>query len=184
MKKVTMVLLFSLITIIGVGQEFLGIKPEGSRLEVVNKFIAKGFKVKPQSANQNVTSMLGIYAGTKYEVNIVSTPTSKKVWKISVYLPAETNWYSLKATYEKFLETLTNKYGQPNQSYNFFQSPYYEGDGYEMSAVMLEKCQYSAFWDNLYIQITQWKQVNISYENQINAELKEKETEKLNSNIF
>lgn len=185
MKKVTMVLLFSLITIIGAGQEFLGIKPEGSRLEVVNKFIAKGFKVKPQSANQNVTSMVGNYAGTIYEVNIVNTPTSKKVWKIAVYLPEETNWYSLKDTYEKYVETLTKKYGDPSKSYAFFHSPYYEGDGYEMNAVRLEKCSYLTFWgETIYIEITQWRQVRISYENPVNADLKEKETEKLNSNIF
>ena len=180
-----MVLLFSLITMFSIGQEFLGIKVDGTKSEVIAKFTAKGFKVRPGSTNDNVTPMVGKISGVPYEVNIVSTPTSKTVWKFAVYLPEQSTWYSLKSTYQQYLTTLTEKYGEPSDSYAFFKNPYYEGDGYEMSAVQLEKCYYQAYWSNgVWMEISKWKQVKINYENPTNSELDTQEKEKLNKTIF
>lgn len=187
MKKVNLILLFSVISFSCFSQEFLGIKVDGPKQEVVNKFIAKGFRVKTiKGGSENVTSMEGNYAGTNYEINIVNTPTSKKVWKIAVYLPEQSNWYSLKSSYEKYLETLTEKYGQPTKSYGFFSSPYYEGDGFEMTALAIEKCNYAAYWLDIImsIEISKYKQIKISYENAVNSELDDQEREKINKNVF
>jgi len=164
-------------------QEVMGIKVDGLRTEVINKFKAKGFKVTGTPSVKAVT-MEGTANGNKYEVVIVNTPTTKKVWKIGLYLSKQDDWYDIKATYEKFYNMLVEKYGEPNSSYTGFSSPYYEGDGYEMSAVGLNKCNYSAFWDFVYIEISQFKQVYLSYENAVNSELNTVENKNIDNKNF
>ena len=183
MKKVTIVLALNLFYLLSFSQDFLGVKVGGGRQETVNKFISKGFKVSI-TPSKTVTSMKGMVGNTEFEVLIVCTPTTKKVWKYIIYLPKETTWYSLKASYNTYLSVLTDKYGEPNTVYNTFVSPYYEGDGYEMSAVVLEKCNFYAFWDGVYMQISEYKQVSITYENDIMAQLNKDEYNAINSAIY
>jgi hypothetical protein len=64
MKKVSTIIIFNFLSIICFSQEFLGIKPEGNKTEVINKFIAKGFKVS--SSSENVTTIKGTFSGTYY----------------------------------------------------------------------------------------------------------------------
>ena len=120
-----------------------------------------------------------------YNVIYINTPISKKVWKFAVYLPAQTSWYSIKNQYQAKLSTLKDKYGEPKSSYENFINPYYEGDGYEMSAVTLDKVNYSAFWDNgISIEISKYKQVKICYENAENSALDDTEKTKIESKVF
>lgn len=185
MKKMNLILLAIMISASSFAQEFLGVKVDGTKQEFVAKFVAKGFKVvKVEGGNENATSMKGSYGGTNYELVIINTPVTKKVWKLAVYLPEQTSWYSLKSAYEQYLGVLVSKYGDPNKSYNFFKDPYYEGDGYEMSAVALDKCVFSSFWENIYIEISKYRQVKISYENATNSALDDEEKEKINKNVF
>lgn len=183
MKKATIILALNLFCILGFSQDFLGIKVGGGRQETVNKFLAKGFKVSITPSN-TVTSMKGMVGNTETEVLIVCTPTTKKVWKYIVYLPKQTTWYSLKSNYNTYLSVLTDKYGEPASSYNHFIDPYFEGDGYEMSAVALEKCSFCAFWDGVYIQISEYKQVSITYENEILSQLNKNEYNAINTAIY
>ena len=186
MKKFIMILLLTTLTIISFSQEFIGIKVDGKINDVVEKFKAKGLKVS-KSSSPNVISMEGIVGNRKLELNIVSTPTTKIVWKFAVYLPEQLSWTSLKSEYEEYLDVLTRKYGVPEKTYNFFSSPYKEGDGFEMTAVEVDKCVYSAFWpDNLglFIEISKWKQVKITYENRINSALDTKERDEIKNKIF
>ena len=44
------------------------------------------------------------------------------------------------------VELFTKKYGEPKDHFEFFSSPYYEGDGYELQALRKEKCNYISFW--------------------------------------
>jgi hypothetical protein len=48
--------------------------------------------------------------------------------------------------YTDLKRALTAKYGKPDSDFAFFNSPYYEGDGYEESAIKLGKGTFSAFW--------------------------------------
>lgn len=186
MKKGIMILLLTFLTIISFSQEFMGIKVDGKINDVVEKFKSKGLTVS-NSSRPNIISMEGIVGNSNLELNIVCTPTTKIVWKFSVYLAKQTSWTSLKSEYEEYLEVLTKKYGVPEKSFNFFSSPYKEGDGDEMTAVAVDKCGYSAFWlDNfgLYIEISKWKQVNITYENSINSAIDKKERDEIKNKIF
>jgi len=170
------------------GQEFLGIKVDGKKDAVIQSFKSKGFKIKSDSdINKDVVTLEGMAGTNNIDIAIVCTPKTKTVWKFSVRLPEKTTWTSLKNDFEQYLEILINKYGEPQKKYNFFSSPYKEGDGYEMTALSAEKCFFSAYWtDNLgvSIKISKFKQVNISYENVINSSLYDKERDELNKSIF
>ena len=37
------------------------------------------------------------------------------------------------------------KYGEPTEHFEFFSKPYYKGDGYEMQALRLDKCNYASY---------------------------------------
>lgn len=189
MKKPLFLFISTLIISLSYGQEFLGIKVGGKKEAVINAFKSKGFKVSPSSniIKDNVIRLNGSAGGKNLEVAIVCTPKSKIVWKFSVYLPEQSSWYLLKSDYEEHLKLLKNKYGEPNAEYSFFSSPYEEGDGYEMTAVSIEKCTYSAFWPSqigISIKISKFKQVNISYENAVNSALDDKERAELDKTIF
>ena len=202
MKKITLSFIFGLFTLFTSAQsnraatisafekeipEFLGIEVDGKRDEVIEKFKAKGFIVKGD-IDKPVVSMNGSVGNINFELIIVSSPKSKIVRKFSVYLPEQSSWNSLLNDYTRYKKTLTDKYGNPEKSFDFFSSPYELGDGYEMTAVAAEKSHYSAYWTlkgyALSIVISKWKQVRIAYENENNSKISEKEQKDIDSNIF
>jgi len=180
MKRVLVtLLLISALTVNA--QEFMGVKVAGTAASAIAQFKAKGFTLIDQS--EQFASMKGVGLGGKQlELNIVYSPKSKIVWKFSIYLPEQTTWYGLKDEYKSYVQSLTAKYGEPKKTYDFFLSPYEEGDGYELTAVGAEKCVYSAYFNNVSIYISQFKQVNISYENSANLAISKRERESINQN--
>jgi len=184
MKKSITLLLALAITISAFSQEFLGVKVDGTRDEIQKKFIAKGFSTKTTS-DKDYLSMRGYIGTTDIELLVLFTPKTKKAWKFVIYLPKQTTWYALKAQYNEYLEMLTTKYGEPKHDYHFFSSPYEDGDGYEMTAVAVEKCTYSAFWEDTYsIEISKFSQVKIAYENPVNSEIFSQEKKQIQTNSF
>ncbi len=176
----------STLSFVSKGQEFMGVKVEGDKTTFINQFKAKGFAVIGDPSSDAVL-MRGTISGKAYELVVVSTPKTKKIWKLSVFLPEVTSWNSIKREYENYLNILIEKYGAPDKTYRFFSSPYEEGDGYEMSAITLEKCVYSAYWSEsvgVSIQISKYKQIKIAYENAKNSLLDDTEKKELNSKIF
>jgi hypothetical protein len=164
-------------------QEFMGIKVDGSKQHITSQFIAKGFKKKTELPTTIVYS--GELNGSKIEVYATFTPKTNKCWKFSVWMPEETSWYTLKSKYEKYVSIFTEKYGKPDSDYAMFLTPYYEGDGYEMSAVSLEKCLYSSFWGEKYaVEISKYKQIKIHYENPTNSKLFDQEKKQVDNTIF
>jgi hypothetical protein len=164
------------------GQEFLGIKIDGKLSEVVAKFKLKGFKVtRPDNTNPFLSGKAGV---SVVDVLILSSPITKTVYKIAVYLPKRDDWETIKSEYEDYLNTLTAKYGTPTNSFNFFSDPYKEGEGDEMNAIAMEKCHYSAYWENMSISISEYKQINISYENPKNFTIRNIEVAKLKKDAF
>lgn len=66
--------------------------------------------------------------------------------------------------YRRMQETLKRKYGQPQNTFRIFRSPYHDGDGYEEQAIRLGKGTLATFWDGLYMEVTDKLTVDISYE--------------------
>lgn len=183
MKKIIIITLGLFLSLKGISQEFMGVKVEGGKSSITNQFTEKGL-TKVTSANPNVLIFEGDVNGTNVELYVAFTPKTNVAWKFSVYLPKRTNWYELKGDYEKYVQIFTNKYGAPTTSYSTFLSPYYEGDGYEMSAVSLDKTSYACFWDVYSIEITKYKQVRLGYENIENEKLNREEKNEINNATF
>ena len=168
-------------------QEFSGVPIDGDLTTFLTRIKAKGFTFKKYiEQGAIINGKIGI---RDVEVFVFTTPKSKKVFKLSVYFPERSTWGSLKSEYFELVEVLTKKYGEPTSRYSSFKSPYEEGDGYEMSAVQLEKCNYSTFWikrNNLsmVIDISKFHQINITYENDTNMKLKKDETNAIQSNAL
>lgn len=168
-------------------QVFDGVSISGDLPTALAKFKAKGYIV--QKTYTNSVLLKGKVGVSPVELYIFVTPKTKKVYKFTLYFDAQTTWYSLKSQYERYFDIFEKKYGEPDSKYDFFSSPYEEGDGYEMSAVSLEKATFSAFWlkrENLTISlsISKWKQVEVVYENDKNMDLAKKEKEEMESNAF
>ncbi len=109
---------------------------------------------------------------------VLGTNRGELVWKVVVKFPERVSWYSLKSEYNTFKTSYTNKYGAP-ESYEYFSDPYYEGDGYELQALRLEKCRYISYFTTslgtIMLKIGDDKCVTVVYEDAINVELKKSE---------
>ncbi|GEM_PF-861744 len=76
------------------------------------------------------------------------------------------------SVYQRMLGLLIEKYGDPDKSLAFFESPYYDGDGYEEQAIAIGKGHFIAMWgyskgdsnNDLAIMIDKDLDVTIGYE--------------------
>ena len=159
--------------------EFKGVPLNGKIDDFVKKLQSQGFSIVKKEDLGVIMS--GQFTGKEAEVMILNTRTTKTVWKVVVYLPKQTSWYSIKSEYEYYTEIFTKKYGKPSDSFSFFSDPYYEGDGYEMQAVRNEKC---TFFSGYHIQegiicvdISKYQQIRIAYEDATNTTLMDREKE-------
>ena len=168
-------------------QVFDGVEVSGDLPSTIAKFKAKGYIFKKYLDNGAILN--GKVGYRNVEVYIYVTPKSKKVFKFSVFLEEQLTWSNLKNDYDKYYDIFKEKYGAPDSEYSFFSSPYKQGDGYEMTAVTLEKATFSAYWlgrnnTSMVVSISKWNQVQLVYENDTNTDLKEKELSVIENNIF
>lgn len=189
MKQLLIIALATFLTSISYSQSFDGVPISGTLQEATTKFKAKGYILKETLDHGNGVIMKGKVNLQPIELWIFCTPTSKKVFKMNVFFDAQISWSSIKSEYERYKDILTNKYGEPDSQYDFFVKPYYEGDGYEMSAISLEKCTYASFWLNknnlsIHLLISKYKQVEISYQNDEMLIIAKSEFEKINQKSF
>lgn len=182
MKKILLTLCVGLLTFAVQAQEhmtFKGVSMGCNITTFVSQLKAKGFTVNYESDNGVVLE--GDFAGkSNCKVYVFPTKQNKMVWKVAVRFPEQSSWYSIKSEYHTFKDSYTEKYGKP-ESYEFFSSPYEEGDGYEMTAIRVEKCYYVSFFTTemgtITLEIDIDKCVQVSYEDSINTAIKSKEKE-------
>lgn len=188
-RIINVTIVFALTFVIGTGftfaqddsthLEFKGIPINGKIDDFVKKLQSQGFSIVNRE-NSGVI-MSGQFTGKEAEVMVLNTKTSKTVWKVVVYLPKQTSWYSIKSEYKYYTEMFTKKYGNPLHTFSFFSDPYYEGDGYEMQAVRNEKCTYYSGYHiqegNISVEISKYQQIKIAYEDSINTTIMDKEKE-------
>lgn len=124
---------------------FKNIPISGSLLSFIEKMKNAGFSMEYQADNGAV--MKGSFAGfSDCEVIIACSQKSKTVWKVVVDLPSQSSWSAVQSRYNEYKEKYINKYGKPTDSFAFFSSPYYDGDGYELQAIKIDKGYFSTYW--------------------------------------
>ena len=176
MKKLLIAICAILCAVVAQAQEhmtFKGVPMDCNLATYVAKLEAKGYKTVYTDETGSV--LTGSFAGKDdCEIYVISTGVSKLVWTVVVYFPEETSWSSLKSEYNSFKQSYTGKYGVP-ESYEFFSSPYYEGDGYELQALGVEKCTFASYFTttsgNITLRIGKKGQVQVAYEDAINVEI-------------
>lgn len=180
-------LVFAFISFNISAQQFDGVSISGNMTTAIAKFKAKGFILN--KIDGDVAIMKGKVSNYPIELLILVTPKTKQVYKMVVFLDKDISWKSLKSNYFKFKEIFTDKYGSFDDDYEYFVDPYYEGDGYELQAVRLEKCTYSTYWFdkmgmNVAVEISKYEQVRLAYENAILVKVKQRETAEIEANSF
>ena len=145
---------------------------------IVEKYKQKGWKFQKYLEG---TAVLKGNVGGYYNCEMLVYPTaSKQVARIVVYLPEQSNWSSIRSTYNAIVDAYYTKYDTPDFRYQEFLPPYEEGDGYETTAIELEKTNIKSIWldkenGNYAVEITKWMQVRITCENVINMRIRERE---------
>ena len=187
MKNLILTIAFAILVITSSAQSFDGVPIEGDLPTAVARFKAKGYTVDKYF--DRGVQLKGKVANNDIQIFLFTTPTSKKIFKLVGYFDTETSWYSLKATYDRMLEKLETKYGAPDSKKAEFITPYYYGDGYELQAVSLEKTNFYCNWYNrdnltLGLEISKYKQVKLTYENDKMMAIKEAEQQKIDNNSF
>jgi hypothetical protein len=168
-------------------QQFYGVNISGALPTAIEKFKQKGFVLKT-SMDMGVI-MRGRIVNQDVQLFIFVTPKTKTVYKMVIYFDELNSFDGLYTQYVKMVRTISEKYGEPDYVEEKFITPYELGDGYELTAIAVEKCLYSTTWLyknnlNVQVQISKYKQLKVTYENDILSEQKDKEEELLKSNIY
>lgn len=162
--------------------EFKGIEIDGDLQSFCDKLVAIGYCLDLSDDNPTTTPgnslafLTGTFAGKDdCKIMVVESKLINKVWLVVVDLPVQACWSLIKQEYGLFKSICQKKYGEP-KSFEYFTTPYSEGDGKEMEAIMNDMCDYKSFWimkgGAVILSITNEKQVSISYEDAINCKLR------------
>ena len=122
--------------------KFQGIPIDGSISSFKRLAETKGWTPLPE--NENI--LKGSFAGEDVVLGLYETITSNTVFQVGVIFEGSETWQSLKTSYSHYKELLTTKYGEPSNSVEYFTDPYYEGDGYELTASKTNHCTYMTTW--------------------------------------
>jgi hypothetical protein len=147
MKKILLTVVMSMVAMITNAQTFMGLPLSGSMKDFHEAFTQKGFTVFQEVTDAKFYK--GQLGGTNIEVLVLCTPTTKQVAKAVIFFPEIDNFLQLELDFYKKKKILEDKYGKAEDCFEYFVKPYYRGDGYEMTALSVEKYINSCFWKNM-----------------------------------
>jgi hypothetical protein len=138
---------------------------------------------EPFSPTYKAAALHGSFAGNNdCSIIVFSTPKTLIARGVMISFGEQQVWYNLKDQYEKVKAQLSKKYGIP-KVYEYFLDPYYEGDGYELTALSNDHCSYTSIFEvpdgTISVFLTGEAKVAIMYQDKINTEIGEKEKESL-----
>jgi len=120
---------------------FKGVPIDGTLVDYVAKMRKTGFTHK--GTQDGIAILEGDFASYKSCIVGVSTLKQKDlVSKIAVMFPDHETWSSLSTNYFNLKELLKEKYGEPSESKEEFQSYTPDDDGTKMIKVQLGACNY------------------------------------------
>jgi hypothetical protein len=141
------------------GATFAELTWGASREETIKQLERKGFSSSLDKGGD--IKFNGQLLG--YKTDGLALLAGKRLSKVVVNL--QTPDKKAREVYKSLKDTLTKKYGEAENSFEYFNEPYYEGDGYEEQAIKLGKGKFATFWPNgIYLQISDALTVKITYE--------------------
>lgn len=127
--------------------------------------------------------MSGKFIDRNALVTLHATPKTNLLYRANIFFNEHTSWYSLKSEFLEVVKYYKAKYKSISSSRTFID-PYYEGDGYELQGVSMDKCFYyerfEAEGGKISIEISDMKRLQIRYEDKNNAKKNEQETIAIN----
>lgn len=155
---------------------FMGIEVNGSNEVFNDSLVARGFTYL--NSYEIMQKYYGKFANEIVILNVLASPKTKTVCKVIVYFPKRFDWEELKKDYFAKKEMYKSKYPL-DKEYEFFSSPYDEGDGYEMRAVERGKCKYISFFfamgGYITIEIDEGAKMKVVYEDRQNMKIAQDE---------
>lgn len=183
--KIVLIALLFIASPVVRAQEVMGVKVGGPFSTFDSLIKDKGCKFL-FPLTDNVAGYSGVVGSFDVELYVYLTPITNQVWKAVLSFEEHGSFSSLNNQFEILVGALTNKYGNPSGKINYFDDPYELGDGYEMTAVRINKCHYLTYWKSefenewsIYIKISSTKNVTIHYENTKGTALFDQETNQL-----
>lgn len=148
--------------------KFKGIPVEGDAAVFVDGLKNAGFTYVTEGDEYYL--LKGPFAGfNDCRVIVSRTAATNMVAKVTAVTEVYSTWFSMRSDYEDIKEAYTQKYGVPDSDHHFFSPPYKLGDGYEETAVRVDKCHYLTIWHvdgyTIGIRITSGMKICIGYEN-------------------
>lgn len=160
--------------------KFKGIPIDGNINDFSKELIKQGFTIKESKGNSII--LKGEFVGKQCDIYVVGTKKTFLTWKVYITFDKENSWSSLKSKYNELKDQFTAKYGN-GESYEFFSKPYFEGDGYETTALSVDKCTWSTFWKtdigNIDISIETSQYIGISYQDIQNTVVMKQEKQEI-----
>ena len=158
---------------------FKGVPIDGTLNEYVSKLEKDGFT---NLGTENGTAMLnGEFAGYKdCNIGVATLKQKDLVYKIAVIFPEKDTWSMLSGNYFELKDMLTEKYGNPSEVVEKFDSYSQPRDDQDkMHQVQFDNCKYFSVWktDKGEIQLSINQQsvtschVSLSYSDKINSEI-------------
>jgi hypothetical protein len=177
-------IMVTVVTLAAALEGFMGI-PWGANKEKVKSVLLarEGATLDPKATKgEYVVCDGGKFGGKRVEWITVLFAEDQMCKALVAIQPKE---HEVINEFHEWVSALSEKYGPPSRKWEFFSSPYKDGDGYETTAIRVGKGTYAAAWefppqgggeaDSIFIEITDELFINISYEN---AKLMSRATEK------
>lgn len=156
--------------------KFMGIEVNKPIKVFKDSLYTKGFKTI--KIDRSTYRLYGKFANEIVTLEIIPMPKTQNVCKVIVLFPKKHTWSQLRTDYFRKKELYLEKYSI-DSDYEFFSAPYEEGDGYELRAVSNDKCKYVTFFKaeggHISVEINKDSQIKITYEDEENINLAQKE---------
>lgn len=126
---------------------FKGVPIDGTLEKYVSKMKQSGFS--HIGTNAGVAMLKGDFAG--YKDCVVGVATLKQldlVSRVTVIFPENDTWSSLSSNYYQLKELLTEKYGEPSEvveKFDTYKEP--DDDNSKMHEVQFDNCKYTTFFE-------------------------------------
>lgn len=157
--------------------EFKGLQMCGSVSSFAQKLEEQGYKTVYNNGFNYALS--GQFTGKDAKVLLLGSVKTGEIWKIAVIFDKSLTWSDILSDYSTYVDLFTKKYGFPSDHFEFFEKPYYKGDGYELQALRNGKCNYVSFFKTnegtITVEMSRDERLRLTYEDKINVELQNKE---------
>ena len=157
--------------------EFKGLQMCGPVSSFAQKLEEQGYKIVYNKGFNYALS--GQFTGKDANVLLLGSAKTGEIWKIAVLFDKAITWSDILSDYSTYVDLFTKKYGFPSDHFEFFEEPYYKGDGYELQALRNGKCNYVSFFKTdkgtITVEMSRDERLRLTYEDKINVELQSKE---------